>query len=218
MNPAHALAAWNRQILEVYSRRTTATLRNNLPLRVVLPRLEPFLALNVAKEVQKDNLVIRRVDEACEAGAPPGAETREELLKASKEIDRAFLARVVDFPIGIVIPYDEIEPVRLRRIERLLVATYRILDVWHEHKACKAHSARAALQASYPRADFERLVFDLLRLYAEETRALSRALRLPALLVPLHDGFAQSLYGVMNEVAMRLAIDLTRTVYRPGRS
>ncbi len=218
MNPVHALAVWNRQILETYSRRTTATLKNSLPLRVVLPRLEPFLALNVAKEVQKDNLLIQRVGEACEAGAPPGFETREQLLKDTKEIDRAFLARVADFPIGIIIPYDEIEPVRLRRIERLLTASYRILDVWREdHKTRKANTARAALQACYPRADFERLLFDLLRLYAEETRALSRSLRLPALLAPLRDSFAQSLYGVMQEVAMRLAIDLTRTVYRPGR-
>ncbi len=216
MNPVHALAAWNRQILEAYSRRTTATLRLSLPLRVVLPRLEPFLALNVAKEVQKDNLIIQRVGEACAAGAPPGAEAREQLLSATKEIDRAFLAHVVDFPIGIVIPYDEIEPVRLRRIDRLLGAGYRILDAWRVER--KGNKARAALQSCYPRADFERLLFDLLRLYAEETRALSRSLRLPTLLVPLRDSFAQSLYGVMQDVAVRLAMDLTRTVYRPGRS
>ena len=213
MNPAHALAAWNRKILETYSRRTVEALRAVLPLRLALPRIEPFLAENVAKEAEKDALVIRRVGEALAAGLTPGEETSQQLLAASKEIDRAFLARVTDFPIGIVIRYEEIEPVRMQRIKRLQDAAYRILEAWRLQGG-----GRVAIRSCYPRVELERLVFDLMQLYALETQTLSRSLRLPALLVPLRERLAQSLYSVMNDVAVRLANEVVGIVYRPAKS
>jgi hypothetical protein len=212
MNPVRALAALNRKILECYSRRTAEALRAVLPLRLALPRIEPFLALNVAKEVQKDALVISRVGEALAAGSPPGVDTRQQLFDATREIDRAFLAQVGGFPVGIVIRYEEIAPVRKQRIDRLLGAAYRILDAWRRERG-----GRAAMRSSYSRAEFERLMHDLLRLYALETQTLSRSVRLPALLAPLREPLAHSLYNVMNDAAKRLANELAGAVYRPGK-
>lgn len=215
MNPAHTLAAWNRQILETFSQRTVTALRAVLPLRLALPRIESFLAENIAKEAEKDGLVIQRVSEALGEGRTPDEETLRQLLAASKEIDRAFLARVGDFPIGIVIRYEEIEPVRMQRIKRMQAAACQILEAWRQHVAI---GGRAAIRSIYSRSEFERLLFDLMRLYARETQTLSRSLRLPALLVPLRERLAQSLYSVMNEVAVRLANEVAAIVYRPAKS
>ncbi len=213
MNPAQALAAWNRKILEAYSRRTVEALRAILPLRLALPRIESFLAENVAKEAEKDAMVIARVGAALAAGKTPGEELSQQLLIASREIDRAFLARVTDFPIGIVIRYEETEPVRIRRIKCLQDAACRILEDWS-----RSGGGRATMRSSYPRVELERLIHDLMRLYALETQTLSRSLRLPALLVPLRERLAQSLYGVMNEVAQSLAREVAGIVYRPAKS
>lgn len=213
MTPAAALVAFDRGILAAYSRRTTDALRAVLPLRIALPRIEPFLALNVTKEVQKDTLVIRRAGEALRHGVVPDAAMLRQLFHATQEIDRAFLARVSSLPIGIVIRYEEIEPIRLQRIERLLGAAHRVLERWPRERG-----VRAALRASFSRAELEQLLHDLMRLYALETQALSRSLRLPALLVPLREGIARSLYRIMNEAASRLARELTASVYRPGRN
>jgi hypothetical protein len=213
MTPVNALAAFDRRILETYSHRTTDALRGVLPLRIALPRIEPFLALNVTKEVQKDTLVIRRAGEALRHGATPDHTMLRQLFQATQEIDRAFLMRVSGLPIGIVIRYEEIEPIRMRRIERLLGAAYAILGHWPQHQ-----SWRAALCAAYPHAELEQLLHDLLRLYAQETLALSRSLRLPALLVPLREGIARNLYQIMNAAAVRLARELTATVHRPVRN
>jgi hypothetical protein len=213
MTPVDVLVAFHRRVLETYSRRTTTALRAALPLRIALPRVESFLALNVAKEVQKDTLVIRRAAEALRHGIAPGSATLRQLFHATQEIDRAFLGKVGGLPIGIVIRYEEIEPIRLRRIERLLGAAYTILERWPLERG-----GRAALRASCSRGELEQLVHDLLRLYALETQALSRSLRLPALLVPLREGIARSLYQVMNDVASRMAREVTATVYRPGRN
>lgn len=209
MSPVDALVAIDRRILEAYSRRTTAALRAVLPLRIALPRIEPFLALNVAKEVQKDALVIRRAHEALRHGAGPSSVMARQLFQATREIDNVFLTRVNSLPVGIVIRYAEIEPIRTRRIEKLLGAAYAVLERWPKGKC-----GRLAIQESFSRAEFQQLLHDLLRLYALETQALSRSLRLPALLVPLRDGIAWNLYRIMNEVATNMARDVAVMVYR----
>lgn len=209
MDRSDALVALDRKILDAYSRRTTNALRAALPLRIALPHIEPVLARNVAKEMQKDALVIRRAGEALSAGLPPNGEALRRLLEATKEIDRAFLTQVGSLPLRIVIPYEEIMPVRMERIERLSGAAYRVLDAWQLQSG-----VRAAMQASYPRAELERLLLDLLQLYALETRILSRSVRLPMLLAPVRERIAQSLQGIMNDTAKRLAAELTSVVYR----
>jgi len=212
MTPTDALVAFDRRILETYSRRTTDALRAALPLRIVLPHIESFLALNVAKEVRKDALVIRRAGELLRQQVVPDAAMLRQLFQATREIDSNFLKRIGRFPVGIVIRYEEIEPIRLRRIERLLLAARAILENWP-----RQGGGRAALRESFTRGETEILLHDLMRLYALETQTLSRSLRLPTLLVPLREGIARSLYQIMNDAAVRLAREATAVVHRPGR-
>ena len=212
MDKPGALAGLNRRILEAYSRRTTEALRAAAPLRIALPDLEPILARNVAKEIQKDALVIRRAGAALAAGQAD-RDAMSGLLDATKDIDRAFLAQVNRLPVRIVVPYEEIAPIRMRRIERLFAAASRILGAWRA-----APGLRAAIQECYPRAELEQLAWDLLRLYAVETRVLSRAVQLPMLLVPLREHFAQRVYEIMGDAARGLSVELTATVFRKKAS
>lgn len=212
MDRAHILAVLDRRILEAFSRRTVDALRAMLPVRLALPHVERILALNVAKEAQKDALVIRCSAQALAMGFPPGRETVVRLLDETKKIDRTFLDRIGSFPVGVTIRYEEVAPVRTQRIERLLSTAYRILDAWQT-----ARGIRAALRASYPQPEFERDLHEMLKLYALETNALSRSVRLPVLLTPLREQLASGLHRVMNTAAMQLARDLSRDVYRRGR-
>lgn len=152
--------------------------------------LEPFLADNVAKEVRKDTLVIRRAG----AGRIPG--DVQEILAAARAIDREFLARVGDLPVRIEIPYDRIEPLRRRRVELGLDTASRILDAWGS-----GQRARAA----FGPGELERRVFEMLRLYAEETQALGHAVHLPGLLAPLRERIARHLRDAMTDAAQALA-------------
>lgn len=181
-----------------FSRRTTEVLRAALPLRLALPALEPFLAENVDKEIRKDALVIRRAGEAPHAGAAG------EVLAAAREIDREFLARVGAFPVRIDIPYAAIEPLRLRRIELGLDTARRILEAWREGR--RAREAFAA-------GELEGRLLEMLRLYAEETRALSHAVRLPGILEPLRGRLARHL----QEAMMRSARALVRGGHAAGQ-
>ena len=164
-------------------------MRAALPLRLALPALEPFLAENVAKEVRKDALVIRR------AGRPLDPGAAREILAAARAIDREFLERIGGFPVRIEIPYDRIEPLRLRRIELGLDTARRILDAWR-------HGRR--LREAFALGELEHRLFEMLWLYAEETQALSHAVRLPGLLAPLRERVAQRLREAMTRAARTL--------------
>jgi hypothetical protein len=151
--------------------------------------LEPFLAENVAKEIRKDALVIRR------AGEAPAPGTAREILAAARAIDREFLERIGGFPLRIEIPYERIEPLRLRRIELGLDTAHRILEAWRQGRRMRDAFEREAL---------ERRLLELLQLYAEETQALSHAVRLPGLLAPLRERVAQRLREAMTRAARTL--------------
>ena len=210
MKQAHSLARLNGRILKAYSLRTTTALRAALPLRLALPHLEPVLALNVAKEVKKDTLVILRTRELAADVAPDWNELLPQLLQATKDIDRMFLARVGRFPVEIVIRYEEIVPIRARRMKLLHEAALRIL-----HARGSGQGLRSAMHASFSREEFAQLLYELFRLYAEETRSLSRSVRLPGPLVPLRELIAQELLNVMLGVARPLALEIAAVAYRP---
>ena len=210
MKPARSLARLNGRILNAYSRRTTTALRAVLPLRLALPHLEPVLALNVDKEVKKDTLVIQHAGELPTGSTPDWNELLPQLLQATKEIDRMFLARVGRFPVEIVVRYEEIIPIRTRRMKLLHEAALRIL---HAHGS--EHGLRRAMHASFSRDEFAQLLNELFRLYAEETRSLSRSVRLPGPLAALRELIAQELLNVMLGVAKPLALEIAATAFRP---
>lgn len=211
MPRARSLARLNGRILNAYSRRTAAALRAALPLRLALPHLEPVLALNVAKEVQKDALTILRAGERMKEGPPDWNEILPQLLQATKDIDRGFLGKLGAFPVDIVIRYDEIDPIRSRRLKLLYVASLRLMA------ACDGgRRLRGALQATFSRDEFTQLLDELFSLYAEETRSLSRSVRLPGPLALLRELIAQELLNVMLRVARPLAAEIAAIAWRPA--
>ena len=163
-------------------------------MRLALPALEPFLEENVAKEERKDALVIRRAGEAPASGAA------RDILAAARAVDQEFLGRVGALPVRIEIPYERIEPLRLRRIELGLDTARRILGAWRQGRR---------LRDAFAAGEFERRLFEMLQLYAEETHALSHAVRLPAILEPARERVAQRLREAMLRAARALAAGQT---------
>jgi len=213
MDQAQALAFLNGRILKAYSRRTVNALQASSPLRLLLPHLEPVLALNVTKEARKDALVIRCAGQALASGCPPEPEAGRRLLEATKSIDREFLQRARSLPLRIVIDYERIAPVRMERIDCLLEAAHRVLAAW-----IAQGSLRAALQLTYPRPELERLLHRILRLYALEAHALGGSVRVPGMLAPLRGRAVAHIFDVMSELALTLAADVARAVHDPARA
>jgi hypothetical protein len=208
MNKATTLARLNARMLAAYSERTTSALRNVLPLRMALPHVEPVIACNVEKEIRKDTLIISHAAAALRSGTRPGKDALRDLFLKTRAIDDFFLREVHAFPLQVVIRYDEIEPLRVRRIRCLLESNCRILHAWQTEGGL-----RAGLRAAFTERELESLLREDLELYAREVRALSHSVRLPALLAPLRTRLSQQILETMSGVGTRLARDITRGIY-----
>jgi hypothetical protein len=184
--------------LHAYSRRCVRALRPSL--RAALGPLEPILALNVDKEIRKDACVI------AQAGQSAAADGLSALLARAREIDGEFLVRLGRFPVRLEIRYEDIEPIRRRRMERLLEAAARLVRApWR--------GLRPAVRACYGEADFAALLGEHLRLYALEVHALNRSLRVPALMALLRGLIADRLRAIMELESKLLARQVTRLLY-----
>jgi len=208
MHRARLLAELNRQLLEAYSRRTTAALRARLPLPVALPWLDKLLLVNVEKEVRKDAQVLRRSVQATKTRQPLDDELVAALLQSSREIDRDFLAQARS-PLEIPIRYEVVNPVRIQRIRRQLAATETLCAVWTPRR-----KLRKALAETFPATELERLLFDLMVYYARETQVLGESVRMPALLSPLRRRVLAGLYETMERTAQALSREAAGRIRR----
>ncbi len=207
MRKAAVLARLNRHLLEEYSRRTSSALRARLPLPLALSWLDRLLAANVAKEVRKDARVIECAVQAHAQGQLPGETEVNALLGEMAKIDRDFLQQLGGMPLAIVIRYEAVTPLRRRRVSRLLTAAQHLCEAW---EACRG--LKAALAADVAGGELERLIRDLLLLYAEETRILGESVRMPVLLSPLKNKVLASLFQTMEGVALKLASEAGKAV------
>jgi hypothetical protein len=192
--------------LRAFSARTTARLRQSLPLRLALPILEPLLTENIDKEVRKDERTIDCAARALDAGHAPAAEAVQRLLAEARGIDREFLAQAANLPLRLEIPYARIEPLRRRRIACGLELAYRILAAWR---------GGGRLRELAPKAWLEHALQEILLLYCEETAELAWMVRASGPLAALRERAAGSLRQVMAMVAGELARDAAAAVHRP---
>jgi hypothetical protein len=196
-------------MMREFSARTVRQLESHTLFRLLLPVFRSFLEINVRKEIDKDRLAILRAAAAWRAGGAPGPADVDALLQQAREVDQRFLREAAVFPVNIRIEYRELEPFRRRRVEMLLAAAHGLFTRWET-----VPRFRAAVAAQYTRAEFEKLLHEIMRLYAAETRALSRSVNIPSLFNTARDSVSDTVYSVMTGVAGELAVELTRRVYR----
>jgi hypothetical protein len=211
MNRVDLLCTMDRVMMETFSQRTVEGLKGHTLFRLALPPFQSFLDINVGKEVEKDRRVITRADMLQQSGITPDPDPDHvaTLLQEARDIDQSFLHKAAVFPIDIQIQYQDIEHYRQQRIELLLQTSYRILSQWQD-----VSSFRAAVNKLYNEAQFRDLLHDILKLYAMETRMLSRSVRIPRLLTLARDTVTQTIAKVMEQEAEALAKSLAHTVYR----
>jgi hypothetical protein len=119
------------------------------------------------------------------------------------------IGRVLAVPVRIEIPYPEIEPLRLRRIELALDTAYRVLEGWRRGRR---------MRQVFAAGDLEHRLRRVLELYAQETKALSHSVRLPGPLKLLREPIAQRLLDVMFAVAQGLARETAAAIGRRAQA
>lgn len=202
----------DRAMMQAFSRRTAEALARHTLFGLLLPAFQSFLDINVRKEIEKDRRVIAAAATALRAGRAPDAADVTRLLTEARDVDQAFLREATPFPLNLRIRYEDIEPARRQRIERLLALAHRLLASWQG-----ARSLRAAAAAVFTRAGFQAEQREILRLYALETRMLGDSVSLPRLFTPARTQLAGTIHSVMETAADQLAGECTGRIYRSRR-
>lgn len=196
-------------MLRAFSRRTVEGLKRYPLFKLMLPPFQSFLEINVKKEIEKDKQAILCAAKALQSQQPPDDTDVKNLLRQARDIDLDFLQQAQMFPISFNIHYEDIEPYRQQRIERLLDLSYNMLKQWQ-----KTPRFSAAISKLYNEEQYCQRLNEILQLYAMETRGLSRSIRLPHLIGLAKDALVETIGTVMNQEARALAISLTRKVYQ----
>ena len=212
MNKVNLLCVMNRFMMESFSQHTVEGLKRHKLFKLALPPFQSFLEINVDKEVEKDRRVIEQAYKLFQSTTTPDATHVAALLEEARDIDQTFIRKAAVFPIDINIQYQDIEHYRQQRIDLLLQTSFRIFTEWQG-----VHSFRAVVQGLYNEAQFEELIHNILRLYAMETRMLSRSVHIPRLLTLARDAVTQTITSVMEQQAEILAKSLAHKVYQRSR-
>lgn len=195
-------------MMEEFSNRTLAGLKQHKFFKLLLPPFKSFLRDNVRKEIEKDRAVIHAAYTAHCNGRPPSDIDIAGLLHKAKEIDRHFVRRNHAVPFSISIQYTDIENIREQRIRLMLEASYQLLAVWDNNTGF-----RKALHRLYDSKQFRHLILQLLELYITETRLLSNSIKIPRKLSFARNSIVQTITDVMEKSAAELACEFTCRLY-----
>ena len=196
-------------MMREFSQQTIDGLKAYKLFKLLLPPFKSFLEINLEKEIDKNQAVVACAVAAVRLGQPPGHAYTEQLLRQSRDIDRAFLQRAQSLSSAIQINYPEIDRVRQRRIELVIGAAYQVLTQWQGGKAL-----RQVIAGLYNREQFRLLLLEILNLYIEETRVLSKSVKIPRQLTHFRDSLINTVHTVMRQVAGQLVPDLTGRVFK----
>lgn len=203
----------NGAMMREFSARTAARLGEYPLFGLMLPAFRAFLDINLRKEIEKNDLVIRRAANSQHTSGAPQEADIQQLMQQARDIDQKFLRQIAGFPISIHIEYRDIEAFRRRRIERLLELAGRLLAQWKV-----TPRFREAVMHLYSRAEFESSLQEILVLYSNETKMLSHSVKIPQIFNFARESLSETVRSVMIGVAKDMARELTHTVYRRAPS
>jgi hypothetical protein len=202
------LCAKDRQILHDFSKRCMEGLQGRSFVTMPLPFLRTYMNANVAKEVDKDRLIIEYAAGRFREGKACCDYDIESLFEMTKKVDKAFLRKVLVPSLSITVRYEDIEAVRKARIDCIARCVHELLASWEDEKPLED-----AVRTAYTGQAFRETMTEVLHLYNRETKKLSSSIRLFGPLQMAADAFAETLYRTMEEVTESMADSFTQQIY-----
>lgn len=208
MNKVALLCAKDSQILHDFSKRSMDRLKDRSFVCMPLPFLRTYMNANVAKEVDKDRLIIEYAAARYREGQACCDFDIDEMFTATKQVDKAFLRKVTIPSLSIKVRYEDIEPIRKARIMRLSHCVHDLLASWKDDRPVEN-----AVRTAYTEQAFKETMTEILHLYNLETKKLSNSIRLFGPLQMAVDAFAETLYRAMEEVTESMTESYATMIY-----
>ncbi|MBF0560228.1 MAG: hypothetical protein HQL08_15770 [Nitrospirae bacterium] len=208
MDKVVKLCSRNRDLLHKFSRLTLNRLGSLVPLRLPLQIFEKVMDVNVAKEVEKDRLIVEHAAALFYDGKEPGPAYVAAVFEKTKEVDREYIKKLSLPLITIKVRYEDFEEIRKQRISRLSQAVCDVLKAWNEDETFED-----AVRSSFGAAQFGETIGAILHLYNLETMKLNRSI---AVHPPFHlvlEPITNALYNTMEDAAKETVTGCVREIY-----
>ena len=207
MDRVAILCKKDKGMMESFSRLSLRRAGHRSLLLIGLPFFSSYLEANVKKEVDKDRLIIETTAQEYFAGKPRCELDLEDMFERTKQVDKAFLSSLMIPSFSFHVRYSDFADIRIQRIWLISKTVYALLAKWPE-----TASFANAVRNAYSGGQFKERLTDILHLYNEETKILSKSLRLG----PLNNAvgaYAETMYQAMEEITMKITERYTKKIY-----
>ncbi len=208
MDKVTVLCDKDKGMMYEYSRRSLDRL-NRQSLRLVsFPFFSASLDANVKKEVEKDRLIIEEAAEAYSEGKPACDLDLEDIFEKTKNIDKAFLENLLIPAFTLSVRYSDFADIRIQRIWLISRTVYKLLEHWRD-----TASFTDAVRSAYTGKKFKEILAEILHLYNQETKMLSKSIRLFSPLNKAVNTYIETLYQAMEETSEDMADFYTKKIF-----
>ena len=208
MDKVGILCEKDRTMMEEFSSRSLDRIRGNALVLASLPFFSSYFEANVKKEVDKDRLIIEEAAHAFQAGRPVCDLDLEEIFEKTKTVDKQFIRNLRIPSFAMSVRYGDIADIRIQRIWRISRTVYDLLQKWPD-----TGSFSDIVRNVYTGKEFKTIIMDILRLYNEETRMLSRSIRLIPPFNSAMSSVTETLFQAMESVTEGMADTYTTQLF-----
>jgi hypothetical protein len=208
MDRVTVLCDKDRDMMYEFSRRSLERVSGRSPLLISLPFFSTYMEANVKKEVEKDRLIIEEAAQAYMAGRPACDLDLEDIFEKTKQVDKAFLDNLPIPSFSLSLRYSDFADIRIQRIWRISRTVYALLANWRD-----TASFTDAARKAYTGEAFKDILAEILHLYNEETRMLSKSIRLFSPFSKAVSSYVETLFQAMEATTEDMADVYTKKIY-----
>jgi len=198
----------DRILMENFSHQSLNRMSRHTRLLGSIPFFSTYQDTNVKKEVDKDCLTIREAAGAFEAGRPVCDLDLEEIFEKTKVVDKIFLNKLLIAPFTLSVRYSDFADIRIQRIWLISKTVYSLLAHWPE-----GASFIDAVRNAYPEKKFKDVLAEILHLYNEETRMLSKSIRHLGPFRSVVTTYTDALYQAMEDVREDITVSAVQRIF-----
>jgi hypothetical protein len=198
----------DKTLLHAFSKRALERVIGRSFASAHLPFVTEYMEANVAKEVEKDRIIITHAAKAFSEGWRPGDLDRDAIFESTKAVDKTFVKNLLIPSLTVAVKYEDIADIRKKRIASLSQAVYDVVTVWDD-----SSSFETVVQKAYSKQRFREVLAEILHLYNLETKMLSSSIHFLPPFNRAMNFFAESVFDSMTTASEELVSDCAVRIY-----
>jgi hypothetical protein len=208
MDKAALLCEQDKVMLHAFSKRALERVIGRSFASAHLPFVTEYMEANVAKEVEKDRIIITHTATAFAEGWRVEDLDTDAIFESTKTVDRTFVKHLLIPSLAISVKYEDIMEIRKKRIACLSRAVYDILRVWDD-----PFSFEQSVQKAYTKKRFTETLAEILHLYNLETKMLGNSIHFLHPFNRAINFFAEAVFDAMVTASDELTADCAARIF-----